>query len=91
MRRDIFRRSHRMTFEFGGLEDREPGRSFEFHPPIRIDQLRSSPCEVQQHGEHRYWPAGSAVQTPGGRMASINGPAPEGDMGLGCIVIRSKP
>jgi hypothetical protein len=81
MNRDIFRRPMRMTHKFGETErinDPLGVNTFEFKGPMPSSARRSAPVTVQQQGQHDVFnPPRSPVQTPGGRITSVNGPAPD--------------
>lgn len=81
MKREIFRRAVRMTHQFGTLEGRDDPffgtPSFDPRFPERVDAHRSAPLEIGTHGEHRAYPARSAVVKPNGQAASLSGPTPD--------------
>src|SRR5580658_8382057 len=81
MKREIFRRGVRMTHQFGTLETRDDPffgtPTFDPRFPERVDAHRSAPLEIGTHGEHRMYPARSAVVKPNGQAASLSGPAPD--------------
>jgi hypothetical protein len=82
MKRDIFRRGVRMNIPFGATEkllDPLDRSTWEPQWPRAVSDLsrpRGS-MEVSQYGEHAYRQQSSPIQKPSGRMASINGPAPD--------------
>ena len=82
MKREIFRRGVRMQHQFGATEKiNDPLGSQTWDPPwpksVRQLSQTGKSCEIQQYGEHAYRPQSSPVQKPDGRMANINGPAPD--------------
>lgn len=86
MRRDIFKRATRMTHKFGAtdaINDPLGMQTFDFYGDqkrTRVGDLSrpGHPSTVQQHGEHELFnPPRSPVQTPSGRFASKDGPAPD--------------
>jgi len=86
MRSDVFRRPLRMTHKFGEterLDDPLGTATFDFYAEqkrTRASDLsrRGSPSTIQQHGPHdMFSPSRSPIQTPSGRLASMNGPAPD--------------
>ena len=80
MKRDVFRRPTNMTHKFGQTErinDPLGASTFEFKTPVFPVQ-RSGPCTIQEYGVHDVFsPSRSPIQTPSGRLASLNGPAPD--------------
>lgn len=80
MKKDLFRRSNRMTHRFGESEGAaDPLGSGTFNPqfPKAITTHRSKPLTIQKHGEYRYCPPASGVVSAKGGKASLNGPAPD--------------
>jgi hypothetical protein len=83
VKREIFRRGVRMTHQFGTLEGRDDPffgtPTFDPRFPERVDDLGKSgaspPLEIGTYGEHRAYPARSAVVKPNGEAASLSGPA----------------
>lgn len=95
MRSDIFRRPARMTHKFGETEkinDPMGTSTFDFYEQqkrTRVSDLsrKGSACTVQQYGEHEMFnPPRSPVQTPSGRLASQNGPAPDWAEAIGAPI-----
>lgn len=92
MKRDWFRRGVRMQHQFGDTEKiNDPLGTSTFDPPdfplpgAGMKRLTGTgyPCEIQEKGEHSYWPQRSPIQKPSGSMASINGPAPDAPQNVG--------
>ena len=81
MKREIFRRGPRMQHRFGQLEGlNDPFSSGTFDPefPKSLSQRSSRSLTVKKDGEYRYCdPQSPIVSTKTGRVASINGPAPD--------------
>lgn len=79
MNRDIFKRQTRMTHKFGELEKiSDPLGSNTFQPVIPVfPTQQSGPLTIKTHGEHCYYGQRSAVQKPSGKLASLDGPAPD--------------
>lgn len=80
MKRDIFRRGVRMQHQFGVLEERNDPLgtgTFSLPHPTRVTEHRTGPVTIQQHGEHRPFPARSAIVKPNGGTATLAGPEPD--------------
>ena len=96
MRSDIFKRPTRMVHKFDAIErsnDPMGTSTFDFyeqHKRTRVSELgnhRVRSCTVQQHGEYEMFsPSRSAVEKPGGGLASISGPKPDYAEQLGAPV-----
>lgn len=82
MLRDIFRRGNRMQFKFGEAEkiDDPLGRNT-FEPKFPMfgsPAHKGESVTVDKFGTHdMFSPSRSPIQKPGGRLASLNGPAPD--------------
>lgn len=97
MRREWFKRPTRMVHKFGETEKiNDPLNTQTFEPPIlpsvvdTFAERQQTKREAQQFGEHELFnPARSPVQTPSGRFASFNGPAPDWAEGIAAPVPTS--
>lgn len=84
MKREWFRRPTRFQHQFGETEklnDPLGVRTWELPDfPLpgaeRFSQFGDK-REIQQYGEHKHREDPSPIQTPSGRMASTDGPAPD--------------